>query len=83
MSRKGNCWDNGVAESFFKLRKPSMYTNKDFTDKQYAALTVFEYIETWCNPENLHSALGYMSPENLEKINETKDCSLTMFALLL
>jgi putative transposase len=63
MSRRGNCWDNAVAESFFKtLKSECIYQNK-FADKEQAALVVFEYIETWYNRKRLHSALGFMSPE--------------------
>jgi len=63
MSRKGNCWDNAVAESFFKtLKAECVYQNK-FVDKGQAAVVVFEYIETWYNRKRLHSALGYISPE--------------------
>jgi putative transposase len=63
MSRRGNCWDNAVAESFFKtLKSECIYQNK-FTDKEQAALVVFEYIEAWYNRKRLHSALGFMSPE--------------------
>ncbi len=73
MSRKGNCWDNAVAESFFKtLKAECVYQNK-FVNKGQAAVVVFEYIETWYNRKRLHSALGYMSPEefgrNLNKQN--------------
>jgi putative transposase len=73
MSRKGNCWDNAVAESFFKtLKSECIYQNK-FTNKEQAALVVFEYIEAWYNRKRLHSALGFMSPEefgrNLNKRN--------------
>lgn len=73
MSRKGNCWDNAVAESFFKtLKTECVYQNK-FTHKEQAAVVVFEYIETWYNRKRLHSALGFMSPEefgrNLNKQN--------------
>lgn len=73
MSRKGNCWDNGVAESFFKtLKTECIYQNK-FMNKAQAALVVFEYIEAWYNRKRMHSALGYMSPEefgrNLNKQN--------------
>jgi len=73
MSRKGNCWDNAVAESFFKtLKSECVYQNK-FTNKEQAAVVVFEYIEAWYNRKRLHSALGFMSPEefgrNLNKRN--------------
>ncbi len=72
MSRKGNCWDNAVAESFFKTLK-SEWTNwyKYQTVKQ-AALSVFEYIEGWYNLKRKHSALGYLSPAEYEKYVLTK-----------
>ncbi|WGQ09925.1 IS3 family transposase [Pedobacter gandavensis] len=73
MSRKGNCWDNAVAESFFKSLKAECVYQHKFTDKEQAALIVFEYIEIWYNRNRLHSALGYLSPEefgrNLNKQN--------------
>lgn len=67
MSRKGNCWDNAVAESFFKTLKAECVYQHKFTDKEQAALIVFEYIETWYNRKRLHSALGYLSPEEFGK----------------
>jgi putative transposase len=63
MSRKGNCWDNAVAESFFKTLKAECVYQHKFNDKEQAARIVFEYIETWYNRKRLHSALGYLSPE--------------------
>jgi len=71
MSRKGNCWDNAVAESFFKtLKAECIYQNK-FVDKHQAAIVVFEYIELWYNRKRMHSALGFMSPEEFgRKLNE-------------
>jgi putative transposase len=63
MSRKGNCWDNAVAESFFKTLKAECVYQHKFTDKEQAALIVLEYIETWYNRKRLHSTLGYLSPE--------------------
>ncbi len=63
MSRKGNCWDNAVAESFFKTLKAECVYQHKFTDKEQAALIIFEYIETWYNRKRLHSTLGYLSPE--------------------
>lgn len=67
MSRKGNCWDNAVAESFFKTLKTECIYQHKLADKQQAALVVFEYIEAWYNRKRLHSALGYMSPEEFGK----------------
>ena len=67
MSRKGNCWDNAVAESFFKTLKAECIYQNRFETKQQAALLIFEYIEIWYNRKRLHSALGYMSPQDFEK----------------
>lgn len=67
MSRKGNCWDNAVAESFFKTLKAECVYQHKLETKQQAALLIFEYIEIWYNRKRLHSALGYMSPQDFEK----------------
>jgi putative transposase len=67
MSRKGNCWDNAVAESFFKTLKAECVYQRKFPDKEQAALIVFEYIETWYNLKRLQSALGYLSPEEFRR----------------
>lgn len=73
MSRKGNCWDNAVAESFFKTLKAECVYQHKFIDKEQAAIIVFEYIETWYNRKRLHSTLGYLSPEEFEKkLNKQK-----------
>jgi len=67
MSRKGDCWDNAVAESFFKSIKIEMIYHTTFNTRQEAKLAVFEYIEIWYNRKRKHSALGYLSPEEFEK----------------
>lgn len=73
MSKKGDCWDNAVAESFFKTIKTEwIYRNIYFTKKQ-ATVSVFEYIETWYNTQRSHSSLNYLSPEEFgEIINKQK-----------
>ena len=67
MSRKGDCWDNAVAESFFKSIKSEMIYHCKFKTRQEAKIAVFEYIEIWYNRKRKHSALGYLSPEEYEK----------------
>jgi transposase InsO family protein len=65
MSRKGNCWDNAPAESFFKTLKVE-WTNKFvYEDIDEARKSIFDYIERWYNTQRKHSTIGYMSP--LEK----------------
>ena len=57
MSRKGDCWDNAVAESFFKnLKVECVYQNR-YKTKEQAALSIFEYIETWYNTRRIHTTL--------------------------
>lgn len=66
MSRKGNCWDNAVAESFFKsLKTELIYGNKLIT-KEQMKLEIFEYIEIWYNKKRRHSALNY---KNIDEFN--------------
>ena len=68
MSRKGNCWDNAVAESFFKTLKSEWTNWNKYQSVKQAALSVFEYIEGWYNVKRKHSALGYRSPAEFEKL---------------
>lgn len=61
MSRKGNCWDNAVAESFFKtLKTEQIYGNK-LVSKAQMKMDLFEYIEVWYNRERRHSAIGNLT----------------------
>lgn len=66
MSRKGNCWDNSVAESFFKTLKIELVYHCEFKTRAEARQMIFEYIEVFYNRERLHSANGYMSPVEYE-----------------
>ena len=68
MSRRANCWDNAVAESFFKILKVECIYDYKFVDQQEAATTVFEYIEIWYNRKRLHSSLGYRTPAQMEQL---------------
>ncbi len=66
MSRKGNCWDNAVAESFFHTLKTELIYHQTFRNREEAKQVVFEYIEVFYNRERLHSANGYLSPVDYE-----------------
>ena len=66
MSRKGNCWDNAVAESFFKTLKTELIYHQEYKTIEQAKLAVFEYIEIWYNRKRLHSSLGYKTPLEVE-----------------
>lgn len=67
MSRKGNCWDNAVAESFFKTLKSELIYHHEYKTIEQAELAVFEYIEVWYNRKRLHSSLGYKTPLEIEQ----------------
>ena len=67
MSRKGNCWDNSVAESFFKSLKQELVYNTYFYTKKQAKKEIFEYIEFYYNRVRTHSYLGNLSPVKFEE----------------
>lgn len=66
MSRKGNCWDNAVAESFFATLKNEEVTGA-YANKTEAHVAIASYIHGFYNPTRLHSALGYVSPNDYAK----------------
>jgi putative transposase len=66
MSRKGNCWDNAVAESFFHTLKTELVNEQDYHTRWEAKRSIFEYIEVFYNRRRLHSHLDYQSPEAYE-----------------
>lgn len=72
MSRKGNCWDNAVAESFFKTMKTELVYQRTFKTKEHAYLAIFEYIEVWYNRQRIHSSLDYLTPIEVEKMMMNK-----------
>jgi transposase InsO family protein len=69
MSAQGNCYDNAAMESFWSTLKTEWLHQKHFQTHQEARSAVFDYIETFYNPKRLHSALGYQSPVDFERIN--------------
>ena len=66
MSRKGDCWDNAVAESFFATLEHELLADADFPSREAARRAIFEFIEVWYNRERRHSSLGYVSPVEYE-----------------
>jgi len=67
MSRKGNCWDNAVAESFFATLKLELVYQSQWHSRAQARSEVFEYIERFYNRQRRHSALGYLCPDEFER----------------
>lgn len=67
MSRKGNCYDNAFAETFFATLKKELIYTKEYNTKDQAKKEIFEYIEVWYNKSRLHSSLGYLSPIQFEE----------------
>jgi transposase InsO family protein len=67
MSRKGNCWDNAVAESFFGTLKNELVYHEKYKTREHARLSIFDYIEMFYNKRRLHSYLNYVSPEEFER----------------
>jgi transposase InsO family protein len=64
MSRKGDCWDNAVAESFFSTIKTKLIYQKDYKTRQQARQVIFEYIAVYYNRIRMHSTLNYKSLED-------------------
>jgi putative transposase len=67
MSRRGNCWDNAAAESFFATLKVELAHDAAWATRGQARGEVFEYIEQFYNGQRRHSALGYLSPVTFER----------------
>jgi transposase InsO family protein len=63
MSRRANCWDNAVAESFFSTVKVEWLDHHHFLTRAEARAAAFDFIEVFYNRQRLHSSLGYVSPE--------------------
>jgi putative transposase len=74
MSRKGNCYDNAITETFFHTLKIELVYHTNYKTRKDAELSLFEYIELFYNRQRLHSSLNYLSPVDYEKqffINKT------------
>lgn len=70
MSRKGNCWDNAVAESFFHTLKTGLVNHKLYQTREQAQQDIFEYIEIFYNRQRLHSTNDYWSPVDYEEMQK-------------
>jgi putative transposase len=66
MSRRGNCWDNAVVESFFATLEKELVTSAQWQTHAQARAALFEWMEVWYNRRRRHSALGYLSPAEFE-----------------
>ena len=71
VSRKGECWDNAVAESFFATIKRELINDRAWPTRAGLQRAVFDYIEGWFNTRRLHSSLGYLSPAEYEAIHHS------------
>jgi transposase InsO family protein len=69
MSRKGDGWDNAVAESFFKSMKAEEVYGKIYQNRKEAEMAIFEYIEGFYNRNRRHSALGNLTITEFEKLS--------------
>jgi transposase InsO family protein len=67
MSRRGDCWDNAVAESFFGTIKTELIDRRPWATRSTVTHAIAEYIEVFYNGRRLHSALGYISPAEFER----------------
>jgi len=71
MSRKAKCWDNAVAESFFKTLKTELINHIGSTTMAVTKIEVFEFIEIWYNRQRIHASLGYLTPDEFGmKLNQ-------------
>jgi transposase InsO family protein len=67
MSRKGNCWDNAVAESFFATLKKELVQRRPWASRLELRSAIFEYLEVFYNRRRLHSFLDYKTPAQFER----------------
>lgn len=67
MSRKGNCWDNAVAESFFSTLKSELVINRRWKSHGELEQAIFEYIEVFYNRQRIHSSLAFRTPAQVEE----------------
>lgn len=76
MSRKGDCWDNAVAESFFGTLKQEMLFRRKLETRAATQTAIFEYLEVYYNPKRRHSTLEFLSPVDFEERAYRADSSM-------
>lgn len=72
MSGKGNCYDNAVVESFFATLKTEEVEGLRYQTRQQAKTSIFSYLEGFYNSKRRHSSLGYLSPNDFERLHFVK-----------
>jgi putative transposase len=72
MSRVAQCWDNAPVESFFATLKRELVHSEQYTTREQAAASIFEYVEAFYNRVRRHSSLGYLSPAEFERTHNPK-----------
>ena len=75
MSRKGDCWDNACAETFFKTLRAELIRWRIYRSREEARRAIFEYVEVFYNRKRLHSYLGYLTPTEYEQLGELRAAS--------
>ena len=73
MSRRGDCWDNAVAESFFATLKTELIERQSWPTRRRAQDAIHEYIACFYNPRRRHSHLGYLTPNEYEQRYEEQE----------
>lgn len=69
MSGKGDCYDNAVVESFFATLKTEEVEGANYETRQHAKTSIFSYLEGFYNPKRRHSSLGFLSPDDFERVH--------------
>ncbi len=70
MGRRGDCWDNALAETFFASLKKELISRSSWASRSELRTAVFEYIELFYNTRRRHSTLGMLAPDEFEKQRE-------------
>jgi putative transposase len=68
MSRRANCWDDAVAESFFGSLKTELTPPRIFSTRAFARTVIAEWIEVFYNRQRIHSTIGYLTPVQFEEV---------------